>query len=269
MKKQKQILPARLIFDMYNFSGNEALLSPLGNNHQEHAGVVNLTKDVKLTGEEFVGLMRIMLYSDNYWLDLLCTEAFLFGKKINLMNLFSPFQFQKGIIDLPVCGKIKDIDFKKTIAHGKNIRVSYFLMPELKEHPRTNIVDIEYLNKPTMWCYFRNATSKSVKVDLIELCKGNELEGIELIHNHFQIKEEGMMQHFTQIAVASDKPKNLTLPLDFDAKGSGVIQYVNPNYSNHQWQNNIINDEVDLKIYPSSKLMVTIPPRDTMMYCFR
>lgn len=45
MKKQETpLIPERLMFDMYNFSGNEALLSPFGTNHPEHAGVVNLTK---------------------------------------------------------------------------------------------------------------------------------------------------------------------------------------------------------------------------------
>jgi len=261
--KTKNQVPDVLIFNMYNFTGDAQLLQLLGENTTKHASIVNNTPDYyNITGEEHISLMRLK-FNPIFLEKLLCEETYLFGKKVNLANFFNPNQHQSAIMDVEINAKMKDICFKKLIHHKQNLEVKFFTEKTEKISNKENNLMLYYLDKPTMWCYFRNETNQTQTVNLIDLCKGvNTSKEIRLINNHYRTTDKATL--FKNITIVGNIGSTSENPII--EQREDVTKTHTPIINVAQFQNQIIVNDIDLHMDEKTKLTVDVLPRESLMY---
>ncbi len=185
---------------------------------------------------------------------------------MNLANFFSPCQFQSGILDIGIDAKMKDICLKKLIHHKQNLEIYFFTEKTEKISNKEHGLTLDYLDKPTMWCYFKNETNKTQTVNLIDLCKGvNTSEDIRLINNHYQITDKAtLFKNITIVGNIGSTSENPIIEQREDVKKTHT-----PIINASQFQGKIITNEIVLHMDEQTKLTVDVLPRESLMYSFR
>lgn len=266
----KTTTPNPVVMELYNHSGKAQMLNPFEGN-PEHTGVIHKTDNFGLTGEEVVEKIRLHFIDSPF---LFCSsEAYLCGEKINLTQYFSLNQIQSDRMEIRLDDKLKNIQFKKMVNHQNWFTAQYFLSerPTLQSgtidsKTWTSSNDKKPLNQPTMWCFVSNTKNYTINANLIELCKGNTVEGIELIsyNNNVYFNNPTDEIIFNKIKVASSKTENIHNLIKVN--NSEKNKFIVPTTDENQFQNWFCETPINLNFNKDTKIEVTIPPYANMMW---
>lgn len=261
IKKQQEVVQ----MEMYNHSGKAQLLDPFDTANAKHTGIIHYTDNENLSGNEEVNLIRLQLQCN--LLKFASSDTKLFGKKINLLQFFSPNYFQTSIIDIPIKGKLKDINFEKIIEHRDWCIVTYFLGSDKMTLPRTTK---ETLEQPTMWCFLSNISRHTVQLNLIDYFKGYESNDVypeikNLSHNLI-VDEDKSFVNFKLLKIATSNTNESVKQIAVVNEKTEETTVITPHISHNSFQGWITETDINLTINKEIKLITSIPPNTKMMF---
>jgi hypothetical protein len=235
--------------EIYNANLQTLYISPLSSNQQEYSGRIIHSDN------EFDNISLIRLIFDMDFFDFLSRPFYIFGKKVNLSSYFSAYQFQSGIVDIPMEGKLNELELKIPLKYREFCQVQIFSGISMK--CKTYI-----LPEKEIYVVINNTSSKSHEVNLIDLAQGKNLpDGVTIENSDFRI-EDGKENEFKLMRIWSNNHNQVTEPVYYNETKIEVMNY----FSAHSFQNRVMDVPYKFIISPSSEIKVNIASNTKVMY---
>ena len=236
--------------DIYNANRETVYVNPLSKEQVPHSGSIILNEELVKN----VSLIRLMYNIDAF--SFLTRPFYIAGEKVNLSNYFSKNQYQSGILDIPVSFEVGKLGLKIPLNFSEFCSVTLFGM-------NTSVVSPCTLKKKEIYVLVSNESRYQKEVDLIELSKwqnkisDEKLSGIVVSNNNYNI-EDG---NFNLLRIWK-KGEGGFMPIDYNGNRIDTYLYFTPD----QFNGNIIDVPMDIKVDSDTKLMTTINPKSKVMF---
>lgn len=213
----------------YNANYKSVVVHPFQDTENEkHSGCV-VSADEQMDNFHLIRLQ----FNTKDDLAVLMRPFEIFGRKFNISSYFSSYQYKSGILDIPLKGCMKDLNFKMPLDSRDFITITVF-GDDKNDVGNPFEMDESYVA-------VKNTSQDVIKVNLFDLCKGNNTnDSLVVTNNRFceSIKKYGLIRVFSNNNTQLLSNLKLTNP----SSGEEVF-LISPAefYHTHQFQSNVVD----------------------------